>query len=331
MRRPLALFSLTASLFATTASAADEKLICVYDPMGTSGPAYQNAQKMAIEAAAQGVTIKLRADVEEKTAAEDLVAGKCDGAVVTGVEARKFGLISATVEAIGALPRYDWLKTTLAYLKDPRLAPKMKAGAYETGGIFPGGAVLLFTHNKAWTNSKDLAGKSLAIIGDDAAALTMAREVGASTKTATTATFGTMFNSNSVDGIYGPAAAYEPLELYRGLGNTGGIIDFPLSQLTLQLVMRTDSFPEGFGQWGREYAYTQFDRAINLVKQAETKIAKHLVQIPEADKPGYDEKFLKVRLALRDKGVYSSLVLGLMHKVRCKSDPARAECADPQE
>lgn len=329
--RALALLTALAALLAAAPARAQDKLICVYDPMGTSGPAYQNAQAMALEAAARGVRIKLRADIEEKTAMEDLAAGKCDGALVTGIAARTFGLASSTVEAIGALPRYDWLKTTLAYLKDPRLADKLKTGSYETAGIFPAGNVLLYVRDKTWRNASVLAGKSIAIIGNDAAASTMAKEVGMSTKTATTATFGPMFNSRSVDAVYAPATAHEPLELYRGIGTTGGIIDFPLSQLTLQLVVRTSSFPADFGQWGRDYAYGYFDKALALVKASEAKVAKFLLPIPDADKPGYEDRFLKVRLKLKESGVYSSLVLGIMKKVRCKTDAARAECAQTLE
>jgi hypothetical protein len=286
---------------------------------------------MAVEAKAKGVTFKLRADVEERTAQEDLVAGKCDAALVTGVSARSFGLASATVEAIGALPRYDWLKTTLAYLKDPKLATKMVAGSYETAGVFPAGQVLLFTHDKSLTKAAQLAGRTVAVIGNDKAAATMAKEVGMSTKSATTATFGPMYNSSSVDTIYAPATAYEPLELYRGIGSNGGIINFPLSQLTLQLVLRKDKFPAGFGQWGREWAYNYFDKALGLVKAAEAKVTAKLVNIPDADKPGYEDRFLKVRLALRDQGIYDRTILGLMRRVRCASQSTRAECATAAE
>lgn len=330
MLRSLAALALSLGAVAD-AAAQEERTVCVYDPMGTNGPAYANAQAMAVEAASQGVKIKLRADVEEKTAAEDLVAGKCDAALLTGVATRRFGLASSTIEAIGALPEYGWLKSTLAYLANPKLASRMVAGDYETAGIYPGGAIYLFTQDKAWRHTSDLAGKTIAIIGDDNAAATMAREVGMSTKTASTATFGPMYNSNSVDCAYAPPTAYEPLELYRGIGDEGGIIDFPLSQLTLQVVIRKDRFPEGFGQWGRTYSYQQFDKVMRQVTAAEDKIGKHKLDIPDEDKPGYEDKFLEVRLTLREKGIYDKLILGLMRRVRCEAAPTRAECADPKE
>lgn len=311
---------------------AEDRTLCVYDPLGTNGPAYKTAEAMRLDAQEKyGITFKLRADVEERTAAADLVAGKCDGAVVTGVAARTFGLASATLEAIGALPEYSWLEAALAYLADERMAPKMVSGDYETAGVYPAGAIYLYTRDKSWTRASDLAGKSISVIDDDEAALTMIREVGASGKSASTATFGPMYNSGSVDACYAPATAFEPLELYKGLEKGGGIIDFPLSQLTLQVVIRKDRFPDGFGQWGRTYSYQQRAKSKKLIQAAEDKVEKYLVDIPDADKPGYADRFLKVRLSLKSKGVYDSTVLGLMRRVRCQKDPARAECADPKE
>ena len=51
-----------------------------------------------------------------------------------------------------------------------------------------------------------------------------------------------------VDVIAAPATAYRPLELYRGLGQNGGILIFLIAQVFLQVVLRHERFPEGFGQ-----------------------------------------------------------------------------------
>lgn len=322
-----------ASLALTIASSAwaEERTICVYDPLGTNGPAYKAADSMRVEAKAKfDVDIVLKAHVEEKTASDDLVAGKCDGAAVTGIAARSFGLASATIEAIGALPTYSLLKTTIGYLADDRMNSMMVSGDYETAGIFPAGAVYLYVRNQDWRSANDLAGKKISVIRGDAAAETMVKEVGSSVVGASTATFGPMFNSGSVDAAYAPATAYEPLELYRGITN-GGIIDLPLSQLTLQLVIKKDRWPEGFGSWGRKFAKSKFDDSKRIIDRAEAKVNDKRLSIPDADKPGYAERFLKVRLKLRDSGTYNSKVLGLMRRVRCAADGSRSECAEKRE
>lgn len=316
------------ALLSPRTALADQPLICVYDPMGASGPAYRLADSFRLKAKEQfGVDVGLRAYVEEKTAGDDLAAGKCAGAVLTGVRARSFGLKSATVEAIGALPTYEALRETLKQLARPEAAAGMSANGWETAGIYPAGAVYLYVRDGSIRTAAQLAGKKISAISDDDAALTMIREVGAAGTSANTATFGPMFNNGSVDACYAPATAYEPLELQKGVGSSGGIIDFPLSQLTFQVIINQSWFPQGFGQWGRSFAVAQFDTARALITSAEQKVASKKLAIPEADKPAYDQRFQSVRLNLRERGVYDRSILTLMRRVRCAQDGSRAECA----
>jgi hypothetical protein len=323
---------LLAAALPATAS-AESKIVCVYDPLGKNGPAYAFANDLRLEALSKyGIDIQLAAHVEEKTATADLTAGKCQGAVVTGISARSFGLASATIEAIGALPNYGLLKATIGLLADARLADRMvSSSGYETAGIFPAGMVYLFTRDKTWRKASDIAGKSMSVIAGDPAALAMAKAVGASITTASTASFASMFNRQAVDACYAPATAYSPLELYRGIGTAGGIIDYPLSQLTFQFVVKKSAWPDGFGLWGRQFAASKFDKVRELITKAEAEIKPHLLPIPEADKPGYDEKMRAVRTQLSSTstgtGTYEGWVLKLMKGLRCKESPSRAECA----
>jgi hypothetical protein len=319
------------ALAASTTALAEDRTLCVYDPMGTNGVAYQTAASWKVPVAEKwGVNLVLRAYIEEKTAGDDLAAGKCDGAVFTGVRARSFGLKSATIEAIGALPTYNSLQFAIYNLQRPEAATLMTTGSYETAGIYPGGAVYLFVRDASIRKASQLAGKKISVIAGDDAALTMIREVGASGISSSTADFGSKFNSGSVDAAYAPATAYKPLELYRGLGS-GGVIDFVLSQLTLQVVIKADRFPAGFGQWGRERAYGQFDEVLRKVTAAEAEVKAKMLAIPEEDKPGYDQKFQAVRVSMRDKGVYDKGVLKVMKNIRCQIWKTRAECATSVE
>jgi len=329
MRRLTAL--LLAATLTASAQAAEERVLCVYDPMGTNGVAYKTADSWrGVTAERWGINFTLRAYIEEKTAGDDLAAGKCDAAVITGVRARAFKLKSATIEAIGALPTYPALKNTIFQLQRAEAAGLMKAGSWETAAIYPAGAVYLFVRDASIRKSTQLAGKRISAIADDDAALTMIKEVGATGVGSSTADFGAKFNSGSVDACYAPATAYKPLELHRGLG-AGGIIDFVLSQLTMQVVIKADRFPTGFGQWGREYAYSQFDTVLAKVSAAEAEIKPKLLPIPEEDKPGYDQKFQAVRVTLRDRGTYDAGILKVMKNIRCQMWKTRAECATSVE
>jgi len=117
------------------------------------------------------------------------------------------------------------------------------------------------------------------------------------------------------------------MELYKGLQPNGGVIDFSLVQITLQMLIRKAEFPEQFGQKSREYTLTQFDSSVTLIKRYESKIPKELwVSISEQDKSGYLEVFRQSRIRLREKGIYNGKMLKLMRMVRCKKDPHQAEC-----
>ncbi|MCK5479218.1 MAG: hypothetical protein KAI44_09890, partial [Methylococcales bacterium] len=135
------------------------------------------------------------------------------------------------------------------------------------------------------------------------------------------------FNNGSVDVTYGPAIVYEAMELYKGLEPNGGVIHFSLAQLTMQILIRQSEFPKEYGQKSREYALSQFDLGVELVKKYESKIpAKLWVSIPEADKSGYLEVFRQSRIRLREKGIYNGKMLKLMRMLRCKKEPHQSEC-----
>ena len=161
----------------------------------------------------------------------------------------------------------------------------------------------------------------------------MVQKVGASMINADVATFAGMFNNGSVDACYAPAFAYKALELYKGIGAKGGVIEYPLAQMTLQLLIHNERFPAGFGASVRKMAAENFEAGRAMALRAEKTIPQGTwVKIPAADKANYDQMFLDVRVELRDKhSVYDAKALKVLRKIRCKVDATRAECAEKRE
>ncbi len=328
----LAVPALALCLGAGTAQA--EKLsLCVYDVSGANGDIFNMMKDFRTEAVAWGVDFELKPYTDEGTASQVFKAGICKAVLMTGTRVRAFHKFSGTLEAMGALPTYKNLKTVIKMLSKPKAGKLMKRKAYEVGGIFPGGAVYLLVRDKSLNSVARLAGKKLATLSFDKAAKVMVGIVGASMASADVGSFAGMFNNGSVDACYAPAVAYKALELYKGVGQKGGVIRYPLAQMTLQLLFRSADLPDGFGTKARTYAYNQFGAALKAVKDAEKNIPKSAwIDIPQADKDKYDEMFLDVRLRLRDKEkVFHKTTLKLMRRVRCKANPARAECAEKRE
>lgn len=324
---------LAVALFASPrqASAAESRTLCIYDPSGESGDLYKNAVPYALAALEWGVDFghpQVRQD--EKIAAEDFRAGKCDAVLLTGVRAREFVPSAGSVEALGAVQTYKQLKTVVGALARPGEAKLMKHGEFEIAGIFPAGAVYLFVRDRDLKDASSLAGKRIATLSFDAAANMMVERVGAAAVSADVSTFSGMFNSGSVDVAYAPATAYKPLELGKGVGSHGGVVRFPLAQLTFQVLMRTSKMPAGFGDASRKYVSDQYDAMMKIVQRAEKDVpAKSWIEVPDAR--SYDTLFQSVRIDLGGKGVYDQTMLHKLMLVRCRDDAARAECAEKKE
>lgn len=124
-----------------------------------------------------------------------------------------------------------------------------------------------------------------------------------------------------------------PLELYKGLGNEGGVFNYKIAQMNFQIIIHSDRMPEGFGQMSRDFSMGRFDEAFELIKTAEAEIKPQYWVDPlsKEHSTGYDNMLRDVRIKLRDDEVYHPKALKLMYKVRCKQDASRPECAEGLE
>ena len=128
-----------------------------------------------------------------------------------------------------------------------------------------------------------------------------------------------------------PAAVTEALELDKSMQPDGGVINIPLWMLTLQIVIRPDQFPPGFGQQARELSLDYFDTVINtIVKKAEAKLEPYWITIDEETKNKWEPIFAKLREDMAAEGEYDPRMLKLLKKLRCRSYPDSSECmAEP--
>jgi hypothetical protein len=327
--------SLIAILLTTLSSAqANTKTLCAYDPGGKSGDYFRILEEYTLQAGSWGAPMELRAYTDEETAVKDYEAGQCDAVMATGVRLQRFNRFPTTLEAVGALPEKNQLKQMVKTLTtSPAARGKLVANGHETAGIIPIGPVYLFVRDRSIDTVGELAGKKIATLDYDRPSVVMVNRVGAVMTPADLGTLGPKFNNGEVDACYISAPAFKPFELEKGLGSKGGVVKLPLAQATLQVLVHQDRFPEGFGQKSREFFYGKFDSTMALVDQAEAGIgSNYWINLPESKIPEFDDMFLGVRLQLRDvEKSYDPQMLSVMRKLRCDSDPARAECAEKKE
>lgn len=337
MKRRMGLVALaTAAMLSLSgnAMALTKRSFCVFDLIGANGDTFNIMRDYKTAAVAWGVDVELKPYTDEKIASEDLKAGQCDAAVLTGIRGRQFNRYTGSMDSIGAIPTYDAMRTVIAVIasNSPSVNKHLVAGPYEVGGIVPLGAAFLFLKDREIDTVEELAGKSIAVLEYDSAQAHMASRVGMSPVMSDITNFSTRFNNGSVDVCFAPVMGYSALELYKGMGPDGGLQDYVLGQLSAQIILKHEKFPEGFGEKSRAFMFGQFDRAMKLIDNASNEIAERWwIRISKEGKLRYDEMMREARIGLTEKGVYSKDMMSLLLKVRCKQEPSRAECVNPQE
>ncbi len=317
---------------ASIAPAAHATTMCIFDIAGRSGPAFAQAKDYAVAAKAWGVNLELEAYVDERLAAEDFKTGKCDAAAISTLRGRQFNQFVGTIDSVGAVPTYKHLRTVIDLLSHPKLADKMTAGQFEVVGILPIGAAYVMVNDRAIDSVEKAAGKKIAVLDYDKSQAKMVQQLGAQPVASEVINFGSKFNNGQVDIIAAPAIAYQPLELYKGIGTKGGVYRFPLVQLTANILIRKDKFPAGYGQQSRAWVQKQFDRAISIVDTSEKAVPETVwLDIPEGDKAKYEILMRESRIQMTQEGFYDPEMIKILKRIRCKLDGSLGECADKRE
>jgi hypothetical protein len=105
-------------------------------------------------------------------------------------------------------------------------------------------------------------------------------------------------------------------------------VNYPILQVTGNIIIRPDKFPAGFGQKSREWVKGELPRAFGILGKMKADIpSKYWMDIPAADKPGYQKMMREARIDLTKRGIYDKRMMKLLWQFRCKQDPKNFECA----
>lgn len=302
--------------------------ICIWDIAGRNGPVFHAAMEQRALALEYGINLEMIPFTNEKVMIEDLKAGRCDAALMSGFRARTFNLYTGTIDAIGAVPDVDHMRTLLEVLAHPSQAGHMVHGDYVIMGIYPAGPAHIFVNDKRINTLAKAAGKKVAVLDYDPTQAEMVASIGATPVPSDIVSAPNKFNNGVVDILVAPLVAYELLELYKGMEPDGGIIDYPLAQMSMQLIGRLDKFPNEIAQLIREASFEAFDRIRKRVKVEEDRVPAHWwIHIPDKDREEYEAMMRDARIRLRADGYYSGEMLDLERRIRCKYDATRGECS----
>jgi hypothetical protein len=324
----------TVSLLGTASASAAPLAplkFCVWDPVGSSGPFIAFLKETKLKAISWGVDLQMDAYTDEKVASNDFKSGICDAVFLTNLLAKDFVPFSAAFGAPGAITTLTELKTLSATLNSPKARKFITNGKYEVTGLFPIGEIYTFVRDRSNINIANISGKKVSILNGDMASTRFAEIVGASPLHTSLATWGGQFNNGNVDVMFAPALAYNTFELYKGLGENGGIINFNILYAVMQMVVNNQRVPDDFSVKMRKHALSRFKELENTVKQAHSEIPKkYWLELDTQQRAEYETLSKDIRLALRDEKVYDAKAVSILWKIRCKFNPAATECATPE-
>lgn len=321
-------FALGTGIVAASGTVQAKQIVCVFDLVGKNGDVYAVMKDYQLAAKNWGANIELRVNTNEAVVAEDFKAGKCDGISVTGMRGRQFNNFTGSLDAIGAIPDLNLAVKVMQGLASKTFAKYMLQGKYEVAGVIPVGDAFLLVNDRSINTVAKAAGKKIAVLDYDEAQKIMVQQVGAQAVSADVTNFGAKFNNGQVDIIGAPAAVFKPLELHKGLGSKGAIVNYPILQVTGNIIIRPDKFPAGFGQKSREWVKGELPRAFGILGKMKADIpSKYWMDIPAADKPGYQKMMREARIDLTKRGIYDKRMMKLLWQFRCKQDPKNFECA----
>ncbi len=314
-------------LCAATSLVQAKQVVCVFDLVGKSGDVYALMKDYQLAAKNWGADIELRVAQNEAVIAEDFKAGKCDGISVTGMRGRQFNDFTGSLDAIGAIPNLKLAVKVMQGLANPTFSKYMVKGKYEIAGVIPVGDAYLMVNDRNINTVAKAAGKKIAVLDYDQAQKIMVQQVGAQAVSSDVTNFGSKFNNGQVDIIGAPAAAFKPLELHKGLGSKGAIVNYPILQVTGNIIIRPERFPKGYGQQSREWVKAQLPRAFDILGKMKADIpTKYWMDVPAADKSGYQKMMREARINLTQQGVYDKRMMKLLWQFRCKEDAKNFEC-----
>ena len=325
------LFAALTTLLVSNSAKADQT-VCIFDLLGRAGESYKLMEEWVLASKNWGADVKLVAYQKEEQADRDFKNGKCDAVAMTTMRSREYNKFAGSIDALGGVPSNDIARRAISYALDQRNAKRlvstMKGEKYEVAAIAPLGIAYIFVRDRSMDTIEKGIGKKFAYLHYDIAQKIAIERVGAIGVPSDISTFVGKFNRGEVDSIAAPAYAFKPLEIYKGLGKSGAMFTFPLINVTGNLIIRQNKFPEGFGQNSRAWSLRQLPKAMNTIRRLEAEIpARYKLNVTAEDKLRYQKLLRDGRIGLTQRGIYDPVMMRVLKRARCTVERTNFECS----
>ena len=306
--------------------------ICVFDLLGKAGESYKMVEEWSLAAKSWNADLNLMPYQDEAKAQSDFEAGKCDGVSMTSMRARKYNKFAGSIDALGAITSNSIAKKAITYVLDPRnknrMVSRINGEAFEVAAIAQIGLAYVFVRDKNINTIEKGKGKKFAYLHYDQAQKMIVDRLDLVGVPSEISDFAKKFNNKQVDVIAAPAYAYKPLEIAKGLGTQGAMFNFPVINLTGDIIIRPEKFPAGFGLKSRDWAIKQLPKNFATIARLEAEIpAKYKQSLSSEDTRRYQQMLRDGRIELTKLGIYDPLMMSVLKRARCTVERTNFECS----
>lgn len=306
--------------------------VCVFDLLGKAGESYKFLEEWALVSKKWGAQVQLISFQDEDLVDKAFQNDKCDAVYMTSMRARTYNKFAGSIDALGGVPSNKIAQKAVEYVLDPRNTKRMtttlQGESYEVAGIGLIGSAYIFVKDRSLNTIEKAQGKKFAILHYDRAQRVMVERVGAVPVMADISNFIKKFNTGEVDVVAAPAYAYKPLEIEKGLGSKGAMLNFPVVNVTADLIVRPERFPAQFGEQSRQWFLQKIPQSFAMVQRLEAAIpSKIKMQLSKEDKEKYQRLLRDGRIDLTKQGVYDPGMMRVLKKARCTVERTNFECS----
>lgn len=330
MKKGILVLSAVGALLSTP-SYANQK-VCVFDLLGKAGESYKLLEEWSLASKAWGAQVQLLAYQDESKVEKDFKDGVCDAFYMTSMRARSYNKFAGSIDAIGGVPNNTIAQKAIIYALDKRNAKRLMTNvgkdSYEVAGIGQIGSAYIFVRDRKINNLEKAEGKKFAVLHYDYAQKVMVDRVGAVPVMSEISNFIRKFNQGEVEIVAAPAYAFKPLEISKGLGSTGAMVNFPVVNVTADLIIRDNKFPANFASQSRQWFIKQLPKSFAMVKRLEAEIpAKYKMNLSKEDQVKYQRILREGRMDLTQQGIYDATMMTVLKKARCTIERTNFECS----
>ena len=322
----------TLALCAFSSIVQVKQQVCVFDLLGKAGESYKFLEEWALVSKKWGAQVQLISFQDEDLADKAFQNDKCDAVYMTSMRARTYNKFAGSIDALGGVPSNKIAQKAVEYVLDPRNTKRMtttlQGESYEVAGIGLIGSAYIFVKDRSLNTIEKAQGKKFAILHYDRAQRVMVERVGAVPVMSDISNFIKKFNTGEVDMVAAPAYAYKPLEIEKGLGSKGAMLNFPVVNVTADLIVRPERFPAQFGAQSRQWFLQKIPQSFAMVQRLEAAIpSKIKMQLSKEDKEKYQRLLREGRIDLTKQGVYDPGMMRVLKKARCTVERTNFECS----